>query len=120
MQQFSEQCHHRPRLRPAADLVEREDGFYLYLDVPGVQKDDLTVDIEESELSVEAISSIGVCGGERVHAMEFGDVEYHARFTLADTVDRQRIGAQLENGVLTIFMPKREEEMPTRIKIEVL
>ena len=116
----NERCHHRPRVRPAADLVEREDGFYLYLDLPGVKKEALQVDIEESELCVSAVSSLGMCDGERVHAMEFGDVEYQAKFTLADMVDKQRIGAQLVNGVLTIYMPKREETVPKRIRIDVV
>ncbi|GFM32228.1 Hsp20/alpha crystallin family protein [Desulfovibrio subterraneus] len=118
--QSPERCGKAPRIRPAADFVEREDGFYLYLDMPGARRENLVVHIEEDELTIQASSSYGLCGGERVHAMEFGDVEYHAQFSLTDTMDKQRIGAQLVNGVLSIFIPRREEQVPRRIKIDVL
>lgn len=109
----------RPRVRPAADIVERSDGFYLYLDMPGVAHEDLTLDIEGDELSIQAVTRFGNDSSVRVHALEFGDVEYHAQFTLSDLVDVARIGAQLANGVLTIFMPKREAAQPKRVRIEV-
>ena len=144
-----------PRMRPQADLVEREDGFHLFLDMPGVAHDDLVLDVEGDELTVRGVTRFGDCrdmgwdegrdagrdgatesgatdapahapcgcgpaGGPRVHAMEFGDVEYHAVFTLSDMVDAARISAQLTNGVLTIRMPKREAAAPRRISVEHL
>ncbi|WP_353117084.1 Hsp20/alpha crystallin family protein [Nitratidesulfovibrio sp.] len=138
-----------PRMRPQADLVEREDGFHLFLDMPGVAHDDLVLDVEGDELTVRGVTRFGDCrdmgkdggrdkdaepgatenpapcgcgpaGGPRVHAMEFGDVEYHAVFTLSDMVDAARISAQLVNGVLTIRMPKREAAAPRRISVEHL
>lgn len=111
-------CPPRPRVRPAADLVEREDGFHLYLDMPGVETDDLVLDISGEELTVQAVSHIGGNVNERVHALEFGDVEYHATFTLSDMVDKGRIKASLAGGVLTIHMPRREAATPRRIRIE--
>ncbi len=146
-----------PRMRPQADLVEREDGFHLFLDMPGVAHDGLVLDVEGDELTVRGMTRFGDCrdmgrdggrdggreatadagpdveappepapcgcgpaGGLRVHAMEFGDVEYHAVFTLSDMVDTARISAQLANGVLTIRMPKREAAAPRRITVEHL
>ncbi len=138
-------------MRPQADLVEREDGFHLFLDMPGVAHDGLVLDVEGDELTVRGMTRFGDCrdmgrdggreatadagpdvkappepapcgcgpaGGLRVHAMEFGDVEYHAVFTLSDMVDAARISAQLANGVLTIRMPKREAAAPRRITVE--
>lgn len=110
----------RPRVRPAADLVEREDGFYLYLDMPGVERQELIVDIDGSELTVHAHSRFGCAAGERIHAFEFGDVEYYAQFTLSDMVDRAATAARLADGVLTIYMPKQQKVTPRRIRIEVL
>lgn len=118
--QTPERCGKAPRIRPAADFVEREDGFYLYLDMPGVRREDLSVHIEDDELTVQACTSHNLCNGERVHAMEFGDVEYHAQFSLTDTMDKQRIGAHLSQGVLSVFIPRLEEQVPRRITIEVL
>lgn len=118
--QTPERCGKAPRIRPAADFLEREDGFYLFLDMPGVRREDLVVHIEDDELTINARTSHRQCCGERVHAMEFGDVEYHAQFALTDTMDKLNIGAQLVNGVLRIVIPHREEQVPRRITIEVL
>ncbi len=117
---ISERRGKPPRIRPAADFVEREDGFYLYLDMPGVKHSDLVVHIEDDELSVQARTNFGLHGGERVHAMEFSDAEYFAQFSLTDPMDKAHVGAKLTNGVLTIFIPRREEQTPRRITITVL
>lgn len=109
----------RPRVRPAADLVEREEAFFLYLDMPGVAREDLVVDIEGDEMIITAVTRMSSGANERVHALEFGDVEYHAAFALSDMVDAERITAQLANGVLVVEMPRREAARPRRIRVEV-
>ena len=120
MQQLANRMGKRPRVQPPADFVEREDGFYLCLDMPGVEKEKLLLDIENDKLTIHAKSDFGLTSGERVHSMEFGEVEYSARFELSELVDKQKVSAKFENGVLTIYLPKREEIPPKRIKIEVL
>ncbi|WP_290923364.1 Hsp20/alpha crystallin family protein [Halodesulfovibrio sp.] len=120
MQQMPNRIGKRPRVQPPADFVEREDGFYLYLDMPGVEKEKLILDIEDDKLSVQAKSNFGLVAGERVHSMEFGEVEYCARFEVSELVDKEKVSAKFENGVLTIYLPKRKEVPPKRIRIDVL
>ena len=120
MQQMPKKMGKRPRVQPPADFVEREDGFYLYLDMPGVEKEDLLLDIENDKLTVQAISDFGLTSGERVHSMEFGEVEYYARFEVSELVDKERVSATLNNGVLTIYLPQKEEIPPKCITINVL
>lgn len=120
MQQIPNRMGKRPRVQPPADFVEHEDGFYLYLDMPGVDKEKLQLDIENEKLSVQAKSNFGLTAGERVHSMEFGEVEYCARFEVSELVDKEKVSAKFENGVLTIYLPKRKEAPPKRIRIEVL
>lgn len=120
MQQRPNRIGKRPKVAPPADFVEREDGFYLYLDMPGVEKEKLLLDIESEKLTVNAKSDFGLKSGERVHSMEFGEVEYCAKFELSELVDKQRVSAKLTNGVLTIYLPKRKEIPPKRISIEIL
>lgn len=120
MQQMPKRIGKRPQVQPPADFVEREDGFYLYLDMPGVEKEKLILDIENDKLSVQANSNFGLVAGERVHSMEFGEVEYCARFEVSELVDKEKVSAKFENGVLTIYLPKRKEVPPKRIRIDVL
>ena len=120
MHQIPKRVGSCPQVQPRADFVEREDGFYLCLDMPGVERDRLLLDIENDKLIVQAKSDFGITKGERVHSMEFGEVEYVARFEVSELVDKQKVSAKLDNGVLTIYLPKREEVPPKRIKINVL
>lgn len=107
-----------PRLTPATDILEREDGFYIYMDLPGVKKEDLTLDLQDSELTV--IGKTSVVSGEKENFIEvqFGVGEYRRAISLAENIDRQKIRANLKNGVLELFMPRVEKAKPRRIEIQ--
>ncbi len=110
-----------PRVRPASDIVEREDGFHISMDMPGVRKEDLVIDLNKNEVTVSAPVRHDTTGsgGRRYTHVEFGSGLYVRNFTLADTVDRERIKATLQNGVLDLFLPKSEAAKPRRIEISV-
>lgn len=107
-----------PRYRPATDILEREDGFHLFLDMPGVAKENLLIDLKENELVVGGKVDYPPVEGERMIEVEFGGGEYYRAFTLSDAVDQEKIKASLINGVLEIFMPKKEKVLPKRIEIK--
>jgi HSP20 family protein len=100
------------------DIIEREDGFYLYLELPGVNKEDLKVEIRGNELIVEAYTTYGLDDSERLHNLEFADVHYQGKYNLFEGIDRNAISAELRHGVLTVLMPRRAKE-PHRIVIKV-
>lgn len=113
-----------PRFRPATDIVELEDGFHILVDMPGVRKEDLVIDLHENELLVSgktryAADPAAEAGksGRRYGHQEFGGGGYRRTFTLSDTVDREKIVAKLENGVLNLFLPKGEKAKPKRIEV---
>ncbi|EPR41246.1 heat shock protein Hsp20 [Desulfovibrio sp. X2] len=106
-----------PVVRPATDILEKEDGFHIFMDLPGVSKEALVLDLRENELVVSGSVDYPPDEKKKHLAVEFGGGEYSRTFTLADIVDRERITANLVNGVLEIFMPKREKEKPKRIEI---
>jgi HSP20 family molecular chaperone IbpA len=106
------------RFRPATDILEREDGFHIFMDMPGVSKGDMTIDLEEDELTVTGSSTQCPMPGERFVEMQFGECEYVRTISVSDIVDRERIKASLENGVLELFLPKVEKVQPKRITIE--
>ena len=107
-----------PVVRPALDIVEREDGFHLYMNLPGVEKNDLDLESRGTDLIVNAYTSYGLDDSERLHNLEFTDVHYQGKFTLFEDIDRSAISAELRDGVLIIFMPRRGRE-PERISIKV-
>ena len=108
-----------PKAHPASDVIEREHAFHIYMDMPGVSREQLNIEVEGSELFVSAATAHGVGVKERLHSLEFGDVEYSIMFALSDQVDVDKIEASLENGVVEIILPKQTKRQPGRIKINV-
>lgn len=104
-------------LTPATDILELEDGFHIVMDLPGVKPEDLTVDVEEQELTIKGVSSYVETGGARSLLREFGGSLFQRRFSLSDLVDRDKVEAGLRDGVLQIRLPKAEALRPKRIKI---
>ena len=103
---------------PRADLTETEDAYFIHLDLPGLQKDDVEINIHDGTLSIS---------GERRHEetekdRTFVRVErsygrFYRAFSLPQTINVQSIEATFEDGVLSIHVPKTEELKPRRIDI---
>ncbi|WP_397547441.1 Hsp20/alpha crystallin family protein [Rhodothermus marinus] len=102
---------------PTVDLLETDDAYLIYMDLPGVNRDQVTITFEDGTLQVS---------GERVQP-EHRDAQYHRMerwygrffrsFNLGQNVNPDKIKAHFENGVLVIEAPKTEESKPVRIKI---
>jgi HSP20 family protein len=103
---------------PASDVVEREDEFVIILDLPGINRDALDVEIGDERLVVR---------GERVeeegakkHRGGRPSGRFLAKFgPLPQTVDQTRISADYKDGVLRLRLPKRAPEQAGRVKIEI-
>lgn len=107
-----------PRVSPATDILEREDGFYVYMDIPGVRREDLKIDINENELLVTGRALQGAAEKETFLEVQFGPGEYVRAVALSDLVDREGITASLKDGVLMIHLPRLEKAAPRRIPIQ--
>ncbi|WP_432738517.1 Hsp20/alpha crystallin family protein [Maridesulfovibrio sp. FT414] len=105
------------KFSPATDIVENELGFYMYMDLPGVSRENLVIDLEDNTLVVTGKTATTLTEGEKFIDREFTEGEYTRRFTIADIVDRKNIKANLKNGVLELFLPKLPEVQPRKIQI---
>lgn len=106
-----------PRVRPATDILEREDGYHVFMDMPGVSKENLGIDLSESELTVTGRTASLGGEAEKYVEVQFGACEYRRTITVSDMVDRERIKANLRDGVLELHLPKAEKLLPRRIEI---
>jgi len=109
---------HLPRFRQASDIIEREDGIHIFMDMPGVSKQNLSIDLEENELVVSGQTRAELAEGEKYIEVEFGSCDYRRAFKLSDAVEREKIKATMTNGVLELFLPKAEAAQPRRIEIK--
>ncbi|WP_027184693.1 Hsp20/alpha crystallin family protein [Desulfovibrio inopinatus] len=106
------------RFSPATDIVEMEDGFYIYMDLPGVTRENLLIDLDGDEVKVTGKAEYPAPEGEKLGHVEFGSGEYVRSFTVSQVVDKERIKAQLQNGVLELHLPKAEAAKPRKIEIQ--
>jgi HSP20 family protein len=103
---------------PATDIFETSDALKIVMEVPGVPKDAVDVNVENDVLSVEArIETANYNGLEPVYT-EYPVGHFARSFTLPEQVDQHNITAQLEDGVLTLTLNKRPETKPRHIAIQ--
>ncbi len=107
-----------PKVQPFTDIIHKDDSYYIVMDLPGVSKDNLNISVEKDVLTIEATTNYPSFEGKNILRTEFGNVKYVRQFTLSDAVDREKIGANLKNGVLTLTLPKAEKLQPKKIEIQ--
>jgi HSP20 family protein len=102
---------------PAADVYETEDALTVVMEMPGVDRKDVAVETKGDVLRVEGRIDFSKYGGMEPVYTEYNVGHWTRSFALSDKVDQERIGAQLEDGVLTLTLPKTAEARPRRVAI---
>jgi len=101
---------------PQVDIVEDPDAITVYADLPGVSREDLTIDVREGVLSLTAPVLPLQSHWEPLYR-EYQVGGYERRFSLSDRIDTEKINANLTNGVLTLTLPKAEAQKPRKIRV---
>jgi HSP20 family protein len=102
--------------RPATAVSETETGYVVELEVPGVKREDVTIEVEDGRLAVTGEFKETENGGQlRARTRRTGKFEYRTR--LPRGIDADQIGAELADGVLTVTITKPETAQPRRIEI---
>jgi len=103
---------------PAVDIYENDDEIILKADMPGVVKEDVSVNIDNGTLSLSGARKIKTSGSSIWE--EFSDVEYVRSFSVPQTIAMERVEAELKDGVLKLHLPKSEEAKPRQIEIKAV
>jgi HSP20 family protein len=104
-------------LRPPVDIYETDDGIVLRADMPGVAKERLELRVDGNTLLIEG--TIGIAPQDKMSGL-YADIRattYRRQFVLSNELESGRIEANLQNGVLTVNIPKRAELRPRRIEV---
>ncbi len=113
-----ERTRDRQVLSPAVDIVENNDEIVLTADMPGIDQQSVDITLEQDVLTIEGRMAGEEPGeGYALGLREFHDGDYRRVFTLATDVDRDRISAQVKNGVLRLVLPKAEPATAKRITV---
>ena len=102
---------------PSTDIYETDDALVVVMEIPGVEKEQVEVNVENDTLRVEGRIDYGKY--ERLEPLyaEYNVGHFARAFTLSNKIDQAQIGAELDNGVLTLTLKKAKEAMPRRIAI---
>jgi HSP20 family molecular chaperone IbpA len=108
--------HSIPVVAPAVDIYENDDEILLHADMPGVEKDDIKVNIDNGKLELSGVRKLVTNGA--VNWEEFGDVEFSRSFSVPQAIDVNKVNAQLREGVLYLHLPKSDNAKPRQIAIQ--
>jgi HSP20 family molecular chaperone IbpA len=104
---------------PAVDIWEDEEGLRLQADMPGVDPEHVSVELNDDVLSLEGHVDLSAYEGLTPVYTEYNVGHFQRRFTIpaGERYDRDRVNARLTNGVLEIVLPRAEAAKPRRIAI---
>ena len=113
-----ENKEHTQTIRPATDIYETKEGVVLYIDLPGVHRDALNIDVDQNVLMVKGEINLDIPADLTPTYMDVHAAIFNRKFTLSTELDSNKIDAQLKDGVLTLYIPRSEEHKPHKIEVK--
>lgn len=104
-----------PIIAPIVDIFENDDEILLHADMPGVAKDAVNIKVDNGTLEISGSRTFETPGVAEWE--EFSDVQYKRTFSVPQSIDVEKVNAELKNGVLMLHLPKSEVAKPRQIKI---
>jgi HSP20 family protein len=109
----------RDSFQPRADVLIGEKDYLIRLDLPGVTREGLDINVEDQKLTVKAERLLAPAEGYQARHRELPEkMVFERTFNLGRDVDPDKIGAKLENGILTVTVPKSDTALPRRIEVQ--
>lgn len=105
-----------PVAAPEVDIFENESEILLHADMPGVIKDNIAINIDNGKMTLSGTRRLQATGAATWR--EFTDVEYRRNFAVPQSIDVNKVHAELKDGVLRLHLPKSEAAKPRQIEIK--
>jgi HSP20 family protein len=102
---------------PTADIYETRDALTVVLEMPGVEKNNVDVRVEDGVLNVQGRLDLSKYQGLQPLYTEYNVGHYSRSFQLSSKIDQNSIGAELKDGVLTLTLPKVEDAKSRKIEV---
>jgi HSP20 family protein len=107
----------REYVSPVVNICETQEGYVLEAEMPGVNKEGLEIMLEGNELAIVGHRQTAVLPGQPLFR-ESNSADFRRVFELDPAIDTSRISAKVDQGVLTLTLPKSEKVKPRRIKVD--
>ena len=116
LDRFARETRERTPSVMAFDAVRSEDAVTLYFDVPGVSAEDLDVNVDRNQLTITA-ERMWQSGDDEILVSERPQGTFTRRVMLSDSLDTEKLEANLDEGVLTVTVPVAEQSKPRKIDV---
>ena len=112
----AERTEHQEFVVPVVNIFETGDGYALEAEMPGVRKDGLEITLEGNEITIIGRRATEPVTGELLFR-ERSAADYRRVFELDPAIDTSKISAKMEQGMLTLALPKSEQVKPRKITV---
>jgi HSP20 family protein len=102
---------------PVSDIFETDHALNVVLEMPGVAKENVEIDIDNDVLKISGRIDIAKYEGLQPVYTEYNIGNYSRSFQLSNKIDQDGIKAELKDGVMTLVLPKSEKAKPRRISV---
>jgi HSP20 family protein len=108
------------KFRPSADVVETDKGYEIEVSLPGIEKNDINIDVNEGTLTISGERKLeNEVEGKNYHMVETSYGSFSRSFRIPKLVDSSKIDASYKNGILKVDLPKDEKKaLKTSIKVK--
>jgi HSP20 family protein len=107
-------------LVPPVDIYETEDSLVFKAELPGVTKEDITVEVKDNTMTLKGEKKFQKeVKEENYHRVERAYGNFQRAFTLPGMVDQEKVKAKFKDGILEIVLPKSEKAKPKQIKVDM-
>jgi len=117
---FDSDEEHETRWAPRVDVIELGDKFEVSAELPGIDKENVKLELNDNVLSISGEKNHENEGSDRnIHFTERSYGSFHRSFRIPTHIDAGSIVAEFENGILKVDLPKSEEAKPKLIDIKM-
>jgi len=102
---------------PTADIFETEDALTVVLEMPGVDRNNIDVNVENGVLLIEGRIDFSKYEGLQPVYSEYNIGPFRRSFRISSRIDQDKIKAEMRDGVITLTLPKAEQAKPRRIEV---
>lgn len=103
---------------PYTDIFEKDDSLVVVMEIPGVERKDLDINVAKNVLSVEGRINFSKYDNLKPLYTEYNIGHFSRSFSLSSEIDQSGIGAKVDDGVLTLTLPKAKEAATRRIEVK--
>jgi HSP20 family protein len=103
---------------PTTDIFETDNALTVILEMPGADRDNIDVSVENGVLTVEGKINFKKYEGLQPVYSEYNVGPYRRSFRISSRIDQDKIRAEMSDGVITLVLPKAEEAKPRKIEVK--